>query len=117
MPMLPPRPCTYPSCKEYAAKDGRCETHKRKAWNHTKASSERGYGAAWGKARKIVLARDKHLCQVCLVDGIFTLGNEVDHIKPKALGGTDSPDNLQAICTPCHRKKTAQESAQGRGDG
>ena len=36
----------------------------------------------------------------------------VDHIKPKALGGSDSFDNLQAICKHCHREKTAQEGKQ-----
>jgi len=37
---------------------------------------------------------------------------EVDHIIPKAKGGTDDMSNLQAINKECHKKKTARE--QGR---
>jgi 5-methylcytosine-specific restriction protein A len=43
-----------------------------------------------------------------------THGAIVDHIKPKAEGGTDDLENLQAICRPCHVKKTALESGRGR---
>ncbi len=32
---------------------------------------------------------------------------EVDHIKPKAKGGTDSPRNLQALQTQANRHKGA----------
>ncbi|XZA02385.1 HNH endonuclease [Xanthomonas albilineans] len=38
----------------------------------------------------------------------------VDHIVPKSQGGTDHPNNCQAICHRCHVLKTAQESHQGR---
>lgn len=31
---------------------------------------------------------------------------EVDHIHELHLGGTDTPDNLQALCPACHRQKT-----------
>lgn len=75
---------------------------------------ERGYGAAWGRLRQTILDRDNHLCQVCKVEGRDTPASEVDHRTPKAKGGTDDPDNLQAICTPCHRAKSAGEGAQGK---
>ena len=32
-------------------------------------------------------------------------GWEVDHIKPKAKGGSDNPKNLQALNTEANRKK------------
>ncbi|WP_139238733.1 HNH endonuclease, partial [Yersinia ruckeri] len=32
-----------------------------------------------------------------------------DHIIPKAHGGTDDPSNLELLCWPHHRKKTAIE--------
>lgn len=38
---------------------------------------------------------------------------EVDHITPKASGGTDDPANLQGICKACHRAKTQDEAARG----
>ena len=34
---------------------------------------------------------------------------QIDHILPLALGGTDDRDNLQALCKPCHKIKTAQD--------
>ncbi|WP_196245106.1 HNH endonuclease, partial [Xenorhabdus bovienii] len=33
----------------------------------------------------------------------------VDHIKPKAHGGTDALTNLILLCWSCHRAKTATE--------
>jgi 5-methylcytosine-specific restriction enzyme A len=36
---------------------------------------------------------------------------EVDHILPRALGGRDTPDNLQVLCRTCHAAKTARQDA------
>lgn len=36
---------------------------------------------------------------------------DIDHIIPLHLGGTEEPDNLQALCPGCHRRKTDQERA------
>ena len=35
---------------------------------------------------------------------------EVDHVVPKACGGTDDPSNLQGSCRKCHSAKTARET-------
>lgn len=75
------------------------------AWPTTSRHS-RGYGNEWTKLRKAIMARDSHLCQPCLRNGTPTPATQVDHIKPKAKGGTDAAGNLQAICTPCHDAKT-----------
>jgi 5-methylcytosine-specific restriction protein A len=75
----------------------------------------RGYGAAWDALRKRILSRDKGLCQVCLSEGRLRPAREVDHKVPKSQGGTDADDNLQAICTPCHKAKTALEAQAGAG--
>jgi 5-methylcytosine-specific restriction protein A len=64
-----------------------------------------------------ILKRDCGLCQVCLRTGDITKADSVDHIVPKAEGGTDDDDNLQSICVPCHTAKTAQESARARRRG
>lgn len=81
------------------------------AWSRTSRHA-RGYGTAWEKLRKRILARDKHLCQQCKRDGRVTAANQVDHIKPKAKGGTDDESNLEALCRPCHDAKTLRD--QGR---
>jgi 5-methylcytosine-specific restriction protein A len=84
----------------------------RKAWAHQGSRHERGYGSAWVRLRAIILDRDLHLCQPCRRLGRVTPATQVDHIKPKANGGTDDSDNLQAICEPCHDAKT--EADKGR---
>ena len=39
----------------------------------------------------------------------------VDHVLPRAQGGTDDPSNLQGLCTPCHSRKTVtQDGGFGR---
>jgi len=70
----------------------------------------RGYGTAWDKLRKLILTRDNHLCQACLRNGRPTPATHVDHITPKAKGGTDEHTNLQALCEPCHTAKTTIEN-------
>lgn len=75
----------------------------------------RGYGASWDRLRRQVLERDCGVCQACAREGLIHPGNEVDHIVPKAEGGTDDLSNLQTICAERHRLKTQDESARGRG--
>lgn len=85
-------------------------------WQGQGSRHERGYGAAWVKLRDRILKRDGYLCQACLRNGRPTpLGvkpydHAVDHIKPKAKGGTDDHDNLESLCAPCHDAKTAADS-------
>jgi 5-methylcytosine-specific restriction protein A len=79
------------------------------AWSR-ESRHARGYDHRWDKLRKTILTRDKHLCQPCLAKGRVTAANQVDHITPKAKGGTDHEDNLRAICQPCHADKTTQDS-------
>lgn len=83
-------------------------------WSRT-SRHERGYGSTWDKLRVLVMRRDKSLCQPCLTNNRTELATEVDHITAKAKGGLDELDNLQAICTACHREKTAHETAEAQG--
>ena len=41
----------------------------------------------------------------CLICG--ERATEIDHIIELAAGGTNSLDNLQPLCKPCHKQKTA----------
>ena len=74
-------------------------------------TTQRGYGGRWQKLRRLILARDVW-CQPCLANGDHRQADQVDHIVPKTLGGTDAEKNLQAICEPCHRVKTAKEGGR-----
>ncbi len=79
-------------------------------WDRGLTRQAKGYGAEWQKARKLALARDSYLCQPCLSKGRPTEATQVDHITPKAKGGTDDLENLQSICDDCHKAKTALDS-------
>lgn len=81
------------------------------AWSR-ESRHKRGYGAAWDRVRKQALRRDKHLCQPCLSRGHITAAEAVDHITPKARGGTDDLSNLQSICGDCHTAKTAADEGR-----
>jgi 5-methylcytosine-specific restriction protein A len=41
--------------------------------------------------------------------GIVKQASCVDHIIPKAKGGTDADSNLQSLCWSCHATKTGKE--------
>lgn len=84
-------------------------------WTGKGSRQSRGYGRQWEKLRAHILDRDHHLCQPCKAKGHITPASQVDHITPKAEGGTDDPANLQAICIPCHSAKTAEEAARAQG--
>ena len=84
-------------------------------WGYRGSRHERGYGSAWVKLRAWILQHDGYLCQPCKRAGRVTPATEVDHIVGKAVGGDDSADNLEAICTDCHKAKTQREAAEAQG--
>jgi 5-methylcytosine-specific restriction protein A len=113
MPGRPAKPCLYPGCGKLV-RDGtsRCDKHKAKGWQHPVMSlttTQRGYGWPWQQQRERILKRDEYLCQPCFKAGRLTLARDVDHIVSKANGGDDEDTNLQSICLPCHKAKTAAE--------
>lgn len=55
--------------------------------------------------RAEILERDNYTCQYCGATDIL----EVDHIYPLSKGGLfDDPENLQVLCRPCNRRKSAK---------
>lgn len=64
-------------------------------------------GRPWRRLKAEIHKRDDWTCQHCKH---VTMVLELDHIRNKALGGTDDKSNLQSLCTPCHKKKTQMES-------
>jgi 5-methylcytosine-specific restriction enzyme A len=93
--------------------DSRDGQSAKPAWKHERKSRhERGYGTAWDKLRKEVMARDQRLCQPCLRNGLVIAAHAVDHIVQKAAGGTDELTNLQAICRACHIDKTMTDNGR-----
>lgn len=64
----------------------------------------RGYGRAWRQTRDAFIASNP----VCSVPGCERPTQEVDHILPRAKGGTDDWSNLQPLCRTHHSMKTAR---------
>ena len=61
----------------------------------------------WRRLRTLVLARDGHRCALC---GGY--GNDIGHIRPRALGGPDVPANLRVECATCNRTEGGRLGAR-----
>ena len=57
-------------------------------------------GRAAQALTRAVLVRDGYRCRWC--GGVATTA---DHRIPRAAGGTDTLDNLDAACEPCNKSK------------
>ncbi len=73
------------------------------------SAHRRGYGRRWEKLARCFLAANP-LCVDPFGDhaGRVVPAECVDHIVPRARGGTDDLSNLQALCARCHSKKTCK---------
>ena len=86
-----------------SGEDFRCEQHWRKSWED--ASDKRRRVPALTQTEKdYIRSRDYHVCRLC-----GEPAHEVDHIKEIIDGGDNRPSNLQLLCDPHHREKTAHE--------
>jgi 5-methylcytosine-specific restriction enzyme A len=74
-----------------------------------RSSSERGYGAAWQRARTKFLM-DHPLCVMCQADGVTTLAHVLDHIQPHKGDRTLFWDttNWQPLCKKHHDSDKAR---------
>lgn len=121
-----PKPC--PICRKVNTnKTGYCDEHepaylKQKAfyvykYNVRRGSpSKRGYDATWVKVRKTYLMQHP-MCEQCEKEGRITPAREVHHIKAINDGGARlDPDNLMAVCRPCHQKFTEEQMRARRGE-
>jgi 5-methylcytosine-specific restriction endonuclease McrA len=59
------------------------------------------------RIKKEVAAKAHWKCEICFT--LLTANYEIDHITALYLGGTNNKENLQAICSECHRTKTREE--------
>jgi len=77
------------------------------------SAARRGYGSRWRKLRLMQLRR----YPLCQWPGCNKPATDVDHIVPRASGGTDDADNLQSLCHAHHSVKTATQDGGGWGRG
>lgn len=110
----PLRPCAAPGCRALV-KAGRCEAHRKQRWQQQDerrgTSTERGYDATWRKLRLWFLQRNP-LCAECSKRGRIRPAAEVHHIRTIAEAPELrlDPDNLMALCKPCHSSITLRDS-------
>lgn len=60
------------------------------------------------RRRRAVIKRDGDRCRRCGSGADLTL----DHVIPKARGGSNKLSNLQLLCEPCNRDKADQPQAR-----
>ena len=111
MPSRPKVPCRHPGCPELVeAGEKYCEKHKPLHPQEVRSAAKRGYGAKWQKARKQYLSAHP-LCVLCQKEGRFRKATVVDHIIPHRGDQKLFLDrsNWQALCKPCHDRKTGKE--------
>ena len=68
------------------------------------------------KKQQILLKRQNGKCAYCNEDFRITEKStmEIDHIKPKSMGGTNDLSNLQLLHRHCHDSKTAKDGSLKR---
>ena len=98
-------PCAHKGCLTLT-KETYCAAHTPEAWAGRRGF--KGYKGNWIPLRKQVLAEEPH-CRLC-----GRPSTTVDHITPRARGGSDDRSNLQALCGTCRRVKDATDAAEGR---
>lgn len=116
MAWAPKRQCAHPGCNELVNR-GRCTKHERQQRQELDAkrgtAASRGYGNKWQRLRKQYL-REHPLCVRCHRIGRLIPATVVDHITPHSgdMRLFWDVNNLQALCKPCHDKKTAKEDGR-----
>jgi len=58
------------------------------------------HGRQWRRHRLLVLVRDRYRCRWC-----GKRATCVDHVVPRAFGGSDDLANLVASCTGCNSRR------------
>lgn len=95
-----PKICSEPGCPNLQP----CPDHRKVAWQGS--TRRRRLPRGWEKLRRFVLNRDP-ICRICGQ----AVSTECDHVIPS---DDHSLDNLQGVCSPCHRIKTQKEAQEAR---
>lgn len=117
MPSKPPTNCKFPSCPALVPPgELYCPEHRRKVdsdWHRDRETTHgRVYTKRWDRARRAFLAQHP-LCEECKRQGRVEPATQVDHITPHGMNMDlfwDSENNWEALCRPCHSRKTARET-------
>lgn len=85
-----------------SARHGASSEPARKPPRSAKVGDPFYKSAAWRKIRAGVLAASGSCCVMCGKRS----GLHVDHVVPRAKGGSDEPENLRVLCHGCHSRVT-----------
>jgi 5-methylcytosine-specific restriction endonuclease McrA len=86
------RPCIVAGCPHLVRHGSRCPGHQLPSLGRW----------SWRTTSQRVLERDGYRCAYC-----HGYADTVDHIVPRAAGGTDDERNLVAACRKCNSRKGA----------
>jgi len=107
MPSSAPSPCRAIGCAAVVHRGGYCDKHTSA---RPKPKRKEGYTDrftwTWRKVSRQVRLEEP-FCRVC-----GRVSEQVDHIIPVTEGGDNDRENLQALCTSCHSKKTRRENSR-----
>ena len=111
MPSRPKKPCAEQGCPNLIDPcEKYCPAHKALHPDPVRSASSRGYSSKWRQVSRQYLTTHP-LCVKCLERGKYTKATVVDHITPHrgdpALFWDSS--NWQALCKPCHDRKTGEK--------
>ena len=111
MPTYPSnRKCGELGCKEPRSKlNSYCPKHGGKEYT-TNIEDNIYRSATWKSIRGRQISKQP-LCQSCLLRGMVSQAEHIDHVFPhRQIGGQAFTHNLfQSLCQPCHSYKTGQE--------
>ena len=82
------------------------EAEENPTFNFAKQKKTRPYLSPYRS--KIIAAKQNFKCNVCKKQFSDDLW-DIDHIIPIFLGGSNSDNNLQALCKKCHQSKSVME--------
>ncbi len=85
------------------------DQHGNNIWGHRGLSD----GYVSGSVRYDVLKRAKHRCELCGAHE-EQAALHVDHIIPRAKGGSDERSNFQALCVTCNTNKRDRDDTDFR---
>lgn len=101
-------------------------TGRQRRWCSDRCQFEWRREHDWGSARSAAVERDDHTCRHCGARERYDWRNpaeavrlEVNHIDPRegrgyGFGCHNHLDNLETLCTPCHRTVTNAQAAERR---
>lgn len=108
------KPCSYPTCNEMTYGHF-CPKHTRLVTQFSGVQQYPGndqYGRAW-VAIQAVYIKAHPLCERCKESNRSTAAEEVHHIQPLAVSGTNDWENLIALCGTCYTHAVEPSEDEG----